>query len=203
MIKKFDFKKAAQENPFLNAKRSEQAIELAMLQRECIERNLPVLIIIDGWESAGKGYTIRQLVRGLDTRHFKVDVFEAEDSEAPLHPNSWRFWTRIPAKGDFAIYDRSFYYSLMNDLDLRGEKLKTPLKHFENVEQMLADDGMLILKFFLNITEKTQRERIQELLKDKNRDFLISKNDRQQNANYTKYSDLFAAHDDPGHPAPG
>ncbi len=191
MIKKFDFEKAAKDNPFLNAKRSDQANELAELQRACIERNLPVLIIIDGWESAGKGYTIKQLVRELDARHFKVDVFEAEDADAPLHPYSWRFWTRIPARGDFAIFDRSFYYRVMNDPDIQGKKLKTALKHFERVEKMLTDDGMLILKFFLNVTEKTQRERIQELLKDENRDVLISKNDQEQNAHYKKYRDHF------------
>ena len=191
MIKNFDAKKAKDENSFVNQKRSDLAVELSKLQRKCIEANIPVLIIVDGWESAGKGYVINHLVRELDTKYFKVGVFGEDEFGKDEHPYGWYFWRRIPAKGEFAIFDRSSYFRMFNDLGMKKSDLQRAIGHFDKVEKMLRDDGMLILKYFLTISEKTQRDRINQLMKDKNREFLISKHDRNQNDHYAEYEDHF------------
>jgi polyphosphate:AMP phosphotransferase len=170
---------------------SDLAEQLGEVQRECISENMPVLIIVDGWESAGKGYVINQLVRELDTKYFKVRVFGEDDCEEQKIPYSWRFWRHIPARGDFALFDRSFYFRIFNDPKMKKADINHEIDSLEMVEKMLRDDGMLILKFFLNISEKTQKERIEALQKDENREFLISKHDLNQNRNYDEYKKHF------------
>ena len=192
MLINADFSQMEQNNPYAAMKRSYLAEHLAMLQRQCIHLNIPVLIIIEGWESAGKGYVISDLASELDTRAFQVHVFERDGEEEENRSFTWRFWTRIPAKGDFAIFDRSSYYDMMNDLDLKKDEIKKSIARIRDAEKMLYDDGTVILKFFLNITQKTQQERIGELFEDDNRKFLVTKNDTDQNKHYKKYEKHFS-----------
>ena len=193
MLSNTDFSKLAQANPYAAMKRGDLALQLAMLQRQCIHLNIPALIIVEGWESSGKGYVISDLTRELDTRAFSVHVFERDGEEEDNRSFTWRFWTRIPAKGDFAIFDRSSYYDMMNDLSLPKSELKASIARIRDAEKMLYDDGTIMLKFFLNITKKTQKERISELFQDDNRKFLVTKNDTDQNKYYKKYAAHFSS----------
>ncbi len=192
MLTNTDFSQIEQDNPYAAMKRSNLAEHFAMLQRQCIHLNIPALIIVEGWESSGKGYVINDLARELDTRAFRVHVFERDGEEEETRSFSWRFWTRIPAKGDFAIFDRSSYYGMMNDLSLSKSEIKTNISRIRDAEKMLYDDGTVILKFFLNISRKTQQERISELFEDDNRKFLVTKNDTEQNKHYKKYQEHFS-----------
>jgi len=192
MLKNMDFSQLEKDNPYTAMKRSELATHLAMLQRQCIHFNIPVLIAVEGWESSGKGYVINDLARELDTRAFQVHVFERAGEEEEQRSFTWRFWTRIPAKGDFAIFDRSSYYHMMNDLSLGKSELEQQIAYIRDAEKMLYDDGTIILKFFLNITQKTQKERISDLVSDDNRKFLVTKNDTSQNKHYQKYQEHFS-----------
>ncbi len=192
MLKNMDFSQLEKDNPYTAMKRSELATHLAMLQRQCIHFNIPVLIVVEGWESSGKGYVINDLARELDTRAFQVHVFERAGEEEEQRSFTWRFWTRIPAKGDFAIFDRSSYYHMMNDLSLGKSELEQQIAYIHDAEKMLYDDGTIILKFFLNIIQKTQKERISDLVSDDNRKFLVTKNDTSQNKHYQKYQEHFS-----------
>lgn len=187
MITQFDYKKALKQNEFAGESFEKMALELAELQRKCVEKNIPVLILIDGWESSGKGYVLNHIVRELDARALNVHVFGSADAEDRLHPFSWRFWTRLPAKGDFAIFDRSFYFHLFDNPDLSPESIMKKNGYFVQVERTLRDDGMILIKFFLQISEETQKERIETLLKDKNEKFLVTKDDLRQNKNYKHF----------------
>ncbi len=192
MLTNADFSQLEQDNPYAAMKRGALADHLAMLQRQCIHLNIPALIIVEGWESSGKGYVINDLARELDTRAFQVHVFERDGEEEEKRSFTWRFWTRIPAKGDFAIFDRSSYYDMMNDLSLNNDEIKKSIARIHDAEKMLYDDGTVILKFFLNISKKIQKERIGELFEDDNRKFLVTKNDTDQNKHYKKYEKHFS-----------
>lgn len=187
MISDFNYKRAEKQNEFAKEDFEKMALDLADLQRECVEKNIPVLILIDGWESAGKGFVLNHMVRELDARATHVHVFESPDEEDRRHPFSWRFWTRIPAKGDIGIFDRSFYFHLFDNPEMNPEQVKKITCYLGKIEKALWDDGMILLKFFLNIREETQKQRIQALLKDKNERFLVTRNDLRQNKNYGQF----------------
>ena len=133
MLINANFSQMEQNNPYAAMKRSYLAEHLAMLQRQCIHLNIPALIIVEGWESSGKGYVISDLARELDTRAFSVHVFERDGEEEEKRSFSWRFWTRIPAKGDFAIFDRSSYYDMMNDLSLKKGEVKESIARIQTL----------------------------------------------------------------------
>lgn len=189
MIKDYrfdDFK-----NPYEGFKRSELGNRLARLQRLVKELDIPVLIIVDGWESSGKGYVIKDLIRELDPRTSKVKLFEHPTDEERARPFLWRFWRKIPKKGDIAIFDRSFYFGVMNDIKIKKEQLERDIKDISSIEKQLFDDNMIIIKFFLHQKEKTQEERIKILSKDENRSFFITEADLNQNKDYVDYLNHF------------
>src|SRR3990172_9227608 len=79
------------------------------LQQKCYEAKVPVLAVFEGWDAAGKGDSIEKLVGRLDQRGYKVHPIHAPVAEESLRPFLWRFWTRIPGRGEIAIFDRSWY----------------------------------------------------------------------------------------------
>lgn len=189
MIKNFNFKKF--KNPYKGFKRSELGERLAKLQRDIKELDIPVLIIVDGWESSGKGFVINDLTRELDPRTFKVEVFENPTDEERSRSFLWRFWKAIPMKGNIAVFDRSFYFKIMNDIKISAEELERDIKDISSIEKELFDDKMIIIKFFLHQKQKTQKKRIEILEEDENRRFFITERDLNQKRNYKEYLDHF------------
>src|SRR3990172_5995986 len=88
---------------------------LRMLQQKCYEAKIPVLVVFEGWDAAGKGDSIEKLVGRLDPRGYKVHPIYAPIAEEELRPFLWRFWTRLPGRGEIAIFDRSWYRRVLND----------------------------------------------------------------------------------------
>ncbi|SHI81543.1 hypothetical protein [Parasporobacterium paucivorans] len=185
MIIDYDFKNPAFQ--FEKADKSELCIELARLQREVKNLDIPVLIMVDGWESSGKGHVIKELTRELDPRTFEVNVFRDPSKEEASRPFLWRFLDKIPPRGNMVVFERSFYYSDMNNLKAVSKDLRKDMIEIGRIEEDLYNDEMIVLKFFLHIKEKTQRKRIEELLSDKNRSFLVTDRDKIQNKNYEAY----------------
>lgn len=189
MLKKYDFSQF--ENPYASFKRKELGERLARAQRLVQNLDIPVLIIVDGWESSGKGYVIKELVRELNPKTYKVSVFERPTEEEEARPFLWRFWEKTPKKGNIAIFDRSFYFKLLNDLSIPEKELDRDIEDISSIEKQLLDDSAIIIKFFLHQTEKTQKERIETLRKDEYRSFMIGERDEDQYKRYEDYLEHF------------
>ena len=165
---------------------------LAALQREAIQLKIPIVVVFEGWDAAGKGTLINQLILTLDPRHFSV-FSTLQPGEEEIHrPFLWRFWIKTPAKGRMTIFDRSWYHRVLLN---RVEKRKT-LKNFDwdtahheinSFERQLTDDGNVIVKFFLHISKKTQRDRFAKLEKTASMSWRVSKGDWSRHKKYDKY----------------
>lgn len=190
MLNEFDF--VAFNNPYEDRKLSELGEELAVLQRECAEKNIPVIIMVDGWESSGKGYVINELVRELDAKSCRVHVFERLSHDEKENLYTFRFWRRMPAKGDFAVYDRSMYYHMLNDLECSPTLEDRRIREVVRLERLLYADHTILIKFFLHQTKKMQKKNIGDLERDKYRKFLVSDFDLEQNKHYNKYFEHFS-----------
>ena len=100
----------------LKRKIEELGEELGYLQRKCRELGMPVLIVVEGWSATGKGSLINRIIQPLDPRGFKVSCIASPNRDEQLRPFLWRFWRRTPSADRMAIFDRSWYRNLLDDV---------------------------------------------------------------------------------------
>lgn len=143
-------------------------IRLGELQRAIRKKNISVVIVLEGWEAAGHYAVLSRMLQALDPRGYVVHFTEESTAQEQLHPPIRRFWLRLPPHGEIAIFDRSWYFdALQGEVEHEWEASRVDQTHnaISVFERQLADDGVLILKFFLHITEKEQTKRLKKLRK--------------------------------------
>lgn len=171
----------------LDLSTSNLAEQLDLLQREAITTNTSVLVLVDGWESSGKGYLITRLRRELDPRYYHVRLFDEEIENSNGYPWQRKIWEELPKKGHFSIFDRSYYSHLFEMRHLSGKELKKEITPWLVQENVLSQDNICIVKLFLDVSKETQKNNIEGLEKDPYADFLVSERDHTENRNYESY----------------
>lgn len=174
--------------------RGEKEIRLGELQRQAHECGLPILLVFEGWNGAGKGVQINALLQNLDPRGFKVHTVSRPNSEETSRPFLWRFWTKLPPKGRIAIYDRSWYHQTTQDrVEERISRGEAELAYhdIQSFERQLVDDGYLILKFFLHISAKEQKKRLRRVENDPEQRWRVTGEDWREHQLYAQYGDSF------------
>lgn len=189
VLKKYDFDKV--DNRYENFKRSDLGEEIDKVQRIVQRLKIPVLILVDGWESSGKGSIINDLTRELDPRFVKVELFDNRYDIDYLHPSVWRFWQKLPSHEEMVVFDQSFYAQVFNKDERSDELLKQRTEELLCLENMLLDDGTIVIKFFLHIKEETQANNIKHLEESNYRQFLLTDEDYEQNKHYNDYLKWF------------
>ena len=160
--------------------------KMSLLQREYIMKNIPVIFVIDGWESSGRGYCVNRLVKKLDTKHYRVSIFTKEKQENFCFFTKQN-WKNLPANGDFAFFVRSYYDLLFNNCKLGQRELEDAIEKIKDFEGLVQADGCLILKFFLHQSLEEQEEAIRDLFSREYEEVLVDKKDKHQNKNYQDY----------------
>lgn len=157
---------------------------LAALQQPLKEAGIPVILLFEGWSAAGKGRMISKVISQLDPRGYQVySNTDPEEGEA-RRPFLWRFWRDIPPKGEMAVLDRSWYTQAAARLEEERGEAKELLDSLCTFERQLADDGYLVLKFFLHIGQKEQRDRLEKLAGSKTTAWRVTDRDWRNNRNY-------------------
>ena len=119
--------------------------ELARLQQRIRAAGVPVVILFEGWGASGKGRMIARLIRALDPRGFKVYTTGAPTGEELRYPPMRRYWLRMPARGQIAIFDRSWYRAVSVDwVEGLAGKRKQSFAQIENLERAAAADGAVL-----------------------------------------------------------
>ena len=165
-------------------------IEVGILQRETKELGIPVIIIFEGWDAAGKGTMINRLLLAMDPRLFTVYPTNAPNEEERMRPFLWRHWMRIPERGRTAIFDRSWYGRvLVERVDgiIKKKEWSRAFPEIRSFERQMVDDGYIIIKFFLHISKKEQKKRFNQLEKDKTTRWKVTKDDWKHHKQYNKY----------------
>lgn len=167
--------------------------ELARLQRECKAQKLPVMIVFEGFGAAGKGYQIGKLIHAMDPRGFYVRSVGRESEEQRRHPFLWRYWINTPAKGEIAIFDRSWYRKVLLDrFDelLPRRNLSSSFDQINSFEQQLTADGTVIIKLFLCIDKKEQKKRFKKLQESNATVWRVSTGDLKRNKEFDRYKEM-------------
>lgn len=143
--------------------------KLYALQKASWDAEIPVIILFEGWDAAGKGTSIQNLTSKLDPRGFKLYPIRASRTYESKRPWLWRFWLKIPGKGEWAIFDRSWYgRTLVERMEglIPERSWRRAYLDIVNFERTLADEGYLIIKFFLHISREEQKKRFDKLISD-------------------------------------
>ena len=192
MLEKIDLSKKMSKEEFDKVIDGLEA-KAGLLQRECRELKIPVIILFEGFGASGKGTLINSLIHALDPMGFRVYAINGESEDEIMRPYLWRFWTKTPEKGRIAIFDRSWYKRVLTDRfdGITSEKeLGYAFDEILSFENTLADDGFVILKFFLDITKKEQEKRFEKLLASKETAWRVSKGDLKRNKHFDEYKRL-------------
>ena len=167
-----------------------QEARLFELEQEVFARKVPVIILFEGWDAAGKGTTIRELTKQLDPRGFKVLATQAARSHEQQKPWLWRFWMEIPRRGQLAIFDRSWYGRVLIERVEGLTPLPNWIRAYEEIndfERNLSDDGTVILKFWLHISKEEQLRRFIRLTQDPDTAWQVTAEDWERHRKYDEY----------------
>jgi len=144
--------------------------ELEELQeRLYAEHRHKVLVVLQGMDTSGKDGVIRHVFEGVNPQGVRVAGFKVPTQIELDHDYLWRVHNQVPAKGEIVIFNRSHYEDV---LAVRVNQLvpdKVWGARFDQInafEKMLADEGVTILKFYLHISKKEQKKRLEERLQE-------------------------------------
>ncbi len=167
--------------------------QLLLLQQELGACDFPVIILISGVDGGGKGQVINLLNEWLDARYMETFAFDEPSDEEKERPKYWRYWRSLPPKGKIGIYVGSWYsdpisHRVYGDID--DSQLSVELKHINEMEQLLIDDGALIIKCWLHLKKETQKKRLKELEKDPETSWQVTERDKKHLKLYDEFVEI-------------
>lgn len=166
---------------------------LLQAQKELAGANFSVVILVGGVETAGKSETVNVLLEWLDARGIQTHALGEPTDEEAERPPMWRFWRLLPAKGRIGIFFSSWY-----TLPIVGRAfdridegvLDQALDRVVEFERMLANENVLVLKFWLHISKETQRKRLEKYAADKRQHWRVTKQDWRFHKRYDKFRSI-------------
>ena len=163
---------------------------LNLLARHPRFKNRSVVLAFEGNDAAGKGGAIRRVTRTLDARQYRIVPVAAPTEEERMQPYLWRFWRQVPRRGRFAIFDRSWYGRVLVE---RVEGFASEFdwaraySEINDFEEQLADNGAIVIKFWLAISEEEQYRRFKEREKTAFKRFKITPEDWRNRKKWDAY----------------
>lgn len=189
MIQHLNF---AEDDPLLQCKHRDLGEQLAQLQRQLKDTHKSMIILISGWEAVGKGEVYNDLVRELDPRYYRLTEFGEASPEDKKHPLLWRFFKAFPMQGQVAIFNHSFYGEILRDPDMDEHTFNHRLRDIGFVEELLHDEGCLVLKFFLDQSKDAMKKRIDRLKENEEKSFLLDDFDMYELEHYERFRQHFS-----------
>lgn len=168
--------------------------KLSSQQMMIKERGLPVLVLFEGWGTAGKGSVLGKVIRNIDPRFFKVAAMDVPTQEERRKPFLYRHFVKIPEAGKFMFLDSGWMDEVTAEClegTLKEKDYKKKIESVRRFERQLTDNGYLVLKFFFHISRKEQKRRIEALRSDKNTSWRVGEKDSWQNRHYDKCIAVF------------
>ena len=193
MLEKVDLNKIVTDEEY-RAKIDSLKEQLTALDGPVKEKKLPVIVIFEGWSGAGKGSMIQKLILNFDPRWFSVVNTLPPTEVDKREPMMWRHWQTIPAAGQWSIMDCSWYQEIsVMRVENKIDEI-TNLRHMNEInsfEHGLTENGYVIIKFFLHISKKEMKERMDKLEEKKSTRWRVTDKDRLMIENYKKYYAAF------------
>lgn len=199
----------------LNKQESELLLEagrkhLAEVQDKLYAHNkYAVLIVLQAMDAAGKDGAVKHIMSGFNPLGVKVQSFKAPNSHELDHDYFWRHELALPARGEIAIHNRSHYENvlvtkvhpewILNEnipgIDsvkkIDAKFWEQRYKQIRRFEKNLADNGTVIMKFFLHVSKKEQKKRFLERIEDTSKNWKFSLGDLKERAYWDDYQKAY------------
>ena len=184
------------------AKKAEMKQDLATMHKRLFslqnvlyaEGEHPILIILQGMDTAGKDGTIRHVFSCINPMGCNVKSFKAPTAEELKHDFMWRIYPHLPEKGMIQIFNRSHYEDILVP-SIHGTLPEAGIEeryHFINCfEKQIQASGTVILKFFLHISKKEQAKRIEARKQDPHKKWKYDKSDEREAKSWDAYSQVY------------
>ena len=146
--------------------------------------------MLEGWAAAGKGALVKKMIGYIDPRGFAVHPIWPATDEERSYPFLWRFWQKLPARGQMSFFYHSWYTHVLEDrLFERVSDAQVPMvmRQINAFERQMVDDGAAIAKFWVHLSKKELKNRLKKLESDKLQAWRVRPEDWHQAKNYDKY----------------
>jgi len=181
----------------LSLPRDEYMVQLARRQIQLRElgwqvyvQKRPVIIAFEGWDAAGKGGAIRRITEKLDPRGYVVYPISAPEGEDRTRHYLYRFWRRLPPRGQIAIFDRTWYGRVLVER-VEGfcteDAWRRAYKEINSFERQLKDFGTILAKFWIHISRDEQLRRFRERQKTGYKAWKLTAEDWRNRAKWPAY----------------
>jgi PPK2 family polyphosphate:nucleotide phosphotransferase len=155
-----------------------------------------LLVVLQAMDSGGKDGTIRRVFGGVNPQGVRVTNFKAPTDRELEHDYLWRIHAHTPGNGEIAVFNRSHYEDVLIVRVLGlvpAERWQRRYDHIRAFEQLLAEEGTTIVKFYLHISRDEQKERFQERLDDPTKNWKFNPGDLDHRARWDEYMAAFEA----------
>lgn len=145
-------------------------VKLFDAQRTCIEKGIPLLVIVSGVDGSGRGEIMNLLSEWMDGKFLKSYFFWEETEDQRERPMEWRFWRCLPGNGETHIFYDGWYGYLMRLMcagEIGEKDYMTRLAEFKGLEESLALSGMAIVKIWLHLDKKAHDKRLKRRMENK------------------------------------
>ena len=182
-------------------------VELVKLQQWVVHKGLKVCIVFEGRDGAGKGGTIKAITERVSPRVFRVVALPAPTEREKSQMYIQRYLPHLPAAGEIVIFDRSWYNRAGVERVMgfcTDEQAKGFLKAAPMVERAMVDSGIILLKYWLEVSPEEQTRRLKARIDDGRKVWKLSPMDLKSYSRWFEYSrardEMFAATDSPWAP---
>lgn len=176
--------------PEFNAIAPDLRLAMVEMQQALRRSDFPVIVLFAGVDGAGKSESVNLLNEWMDPRWIVTRAYGRPSDEERERPEFWRYWRDLPAAGQIGLFQSAWYTAPLLDRVYRriGQaKLDARLERIASFERTLADDGALILKFWMHLDKKAQKERLKKLEKDPYHHWKITSQDWDNWKRYEKF----------------
>jgi polyphosphate kinase 2 (PPK2 family) len=182
-------------------------VKLSRILAAHIVHKRRAIVMLEGWDTAGKGGAIQRLTAEWDPRHYEVWPIAAPTAAEKKHDFLWRFRKRLPPPGNISVFDRSWYGRVLVER-VEGyasePEWRASYDEINAFEDVLAQDGITLVKLFFHITQKEQDKRLAARLDDPWRRWKSDPDDYRNRARRLDYlaamAEMFARTDRPESP---
>jgi PPK2 family polyphosphate:nucleotide phosphotransferase len=153
-----------------------------------------VLIVLQGMDTAGKDGTVEHVMHGVNPTTCNVVSFKVPTAEEAAHDFLWRIHRATPKRGHITIFNRSHYEDVLVPFVHRllpGHAIKARYKRINDFEHLLTQNDTVVLKFFLHISKKEQRQRLRERIEDPTKNWKFNENDLKERRLWGRYVEAY------------